>query len=225
MRERLLIQRLLVDKLGTKLYVPPGAVVEWYKKNKDLLAGPEVRTARVITVRFKETGAGDEAVAAARRKINRLRQEALGGGDFAKLAKRHSEDPWAPRGGLLDPIRDGDEASVFAAPLFKRRRDIAQPHRRLIARESPQLRRMYQHRPQPPLRAAIPGNRPVLVNQAAAKHGARTIRRHQFMPLDVELIGQPIQQPACARRFCRSGRFVARKESSVNACEFVRRCA
>ena len=119
MRERLLIQRLLVAKLGTKLYVPPGAVVEWYKKNKDLLAGPEVRTARVITVRFKETGAGDEAVAAARRKINRLRQEALGGGDFAKLAKRHSEDPWAPRGGLLGPIRDGDEASVFAAPLFK----------------------------------------------------------------------------------------------------------
>lgn len=114
MREQLLIERLLARKLGAKLFVAPGAVSAWYKKNKDLLAGPEVRVARVMTVEGEPKGAG-----AAGAKIKRLRERVLGGADFAKLARDSSAGPWAKKGGLLEPMEEGDSGPVFAERVFR----------------------------------------------------------------------------------------------------------
>ena len=110
MREQLLIEELLSRKVGAKLFVAPGTVLEWYEKNKDLLAEPDVRLARVMTI---------EAGAAARKKITELRQSVLKGADFAELARRHSVGPWAARGGLLDPILKDVSGSVFAGRVFQ----------------------------------------------------------------------------------------------------------
>ena len=113
MREQLLIERLLSRKLGAKLFVAPGAVSAWYKKNKDLLAGAEVRVARVMTAEGEPKGAD-----AARAKIKRLRERVLGGAEFAKLARDSSAGPWAKKGGLLEPMQDGDSGPVFAERVF-----------------------------------------------------------------------------------------------------------
>ena len=105
MREQFLIDKLLSRKVGAKLFVPPKAVIEWYEKNKDLLAEPEVRLARVMTI---------EAGPDARAKITELRANALKGADLAELARKHSAGPWAAKGGLFDPIMKGVSVNVFA---------------------------------------------------------------------------------------------------------------
>ena len=114
MRESLVIERLLARKLGAKLFVAPAAVSEWYEKNKDLLATPEVRVARVITVEVKP--GADRA--AARKKIDELRERVVVGADFAELAKAHSDGPWAAKGGLMEPMERGTTGSVFAGLVF-----------------------------------------------------------------------------------------------------------
>lgn len=113
-REQLLIEALLSRKLGAKLFISPKAMVEWYEKNKDLLAGPEVRIARVMTVRAGPTGD-----AAAKTKIAGLRRKVLLGGDFAELARKHSAGPWAGKGGLLDPMSRNNSGNVFAERVFQ----------------------------------------------------------------------------------------------------------
>ena len=110
MREQLLIEAVLSRKVGAKVFVAPKAVFEWYQKNKDLLAEPEVRLARGMTV---------EAGAKAREQITKLRQSVLKGEDFAGLARKRSAGPWAPKGGLLDPMTRGVSGSVFAERVFK----------------------------------------------------------------------------------------------------------
>jgi len=112
MREQLLLEQLLSAKLGAKLFVPPTAVARWYEKNKDLLASPEVRVARLITLRIDREGT------AAKRRIEELRKKAVAGADFGKLAREHSQDPWAARGGLLGPMRKGESGSIFADRIF-----------------------------------------------------------------------------------------------------------
>ncbi len=109
MRDQLLIEAILSRKVGAKLFVAPKAVFAWYEKNKDLLAEPEVRLARVMTV---------EAGANAREEITKLRQSVLKGEDFAQLARERSAGPWAPKGGLLDPMMRGVSGSVFAEGVF-----------------------------------------------------------------------------------------------------------
>ncbi len=113
-REQLMIRKLLSQKLGSKLFVSTAAVAEWYEKNKDLLASPEVRVARVITVLVGST----EDSAAARKKVSTLRKRVLDGADFAALARGHSDDPWAEKGGLLEPMQEGMSGCIFAEHVF-----------------------------------------------------------------------------------------------------------
>ncbi len=112
MREQLLIDGLLMRKLGSALFVAPSAVAEWYEKNKDLLAGPEVRVARVITVR-RAAGGGDPKA-----QFAEISKRLAAGEDFAALAKAHSADPWAEKGGLMPPLRGRDCGSIFAERVF-----------------------------------------------------------------------------------------------------------
>ena len=114
MREQLLMEGFLVRKLGAKLFVAPKAVAEWYENNKDVLASPEVRVARVLTVRVGLDGDAGSA----KEKAEALREKARRGEDFEELAKEHSADPWAANGGLLEPMQRGESGSLFAEPVF-----------------------------------------------------------------------------------------------------------
>jgi parvulin-like peptidyl-prolyl isomerase len=113
-RERLLIRRFLAKRLGPRLTVSPEVVEAWYRENRDLLARREARVARVLTVR----PAGGEGAGPARRRLEALRRRLAEGADFAALARKHSVDAWAERGGLLEPVQRGESGSVFADRIF-----------------------------------------------------------------------------------------------------------
>jgi parvulin-like peptidyl-prolyl isomerase len=118
LREQLLLERWLAEQLAAKLFVPPGEVRRWYDEHRAELAEPEARVARVLTLRISPQR--DEA--AAREQMAKLCEQIRDGVPFADAAKTHSEDPWGPRGGLLDPIKRGDSGSIFAAEVFKLRK-------------------------------------------------------------------------------------------------------
>ncbi len=112
-RDQLHIEALLAQKVGAKLFVPPKSVAEWYTRNKDLLALPETRVARVMTAEV-----GKRPAEEARAEIDALRQKVLDGADFAALAKERSGGPWAEQGGLLEPMLKGQSGVIFADRVF-----------------------------------------------------------------------------------------------------------
>ncbi len=118
--EQALIRAYIARKFHAKLFVPASEVRQWYERHKQTLRTGEVRIARVITIsarKRKRDFVTDER-AVARIKIDAIRKQALAGKDFAALARKHSMDPYAARGGLLPPVRKTG-ASNFAAEVFK----------------------------------------------------------------------------------------------------------
>jgi peptidyl-prolyl cis-trans isomerase SurA len=69
-------------------------------------ASPQVQQTKIrhILIRKKDGVSDDDA----KERLRRLRDRVIGGADFAELAKVHSEDPSAPKGGDLGWIAPGD---------------------------------------------------------------------------------------------------------------------
>ena len=65
-----------------------------------------------------EPTADDAAKAAARKKIEEVRQKLTDGGDFAELAKEYSEGPSGPKGGDLGFFRRGQMVKPFEDAAF-----------------------------------------------------------------------------------------------------------
>jgi hypothetical protein len=125
-RERALARKWLAAQLGTRLLLPPARVRRWYEQHAREFARPERRVARVITLR---PGKSEKALAEAGARLDKLRKEVLDGASFADVAKKHSEDPWAAEGGLLEPLAEKATGSVFAPRLFalKKPGDVSPP--------------------------------------------------------------------------------------------------
>lgn len=88
-----------------------------YEKNKDKLNVPDEVRASHILIKIAND-AKDEDRQKAKEKIAALRQKALGGEDFAKLAKENSEDGSADNGGDLGFFRKGDMVKPFEDTAF-----------------------------------------------------------------------------------------------------------
>ena len=115
-----LIRTYLDRKFGAKLFVSANEVQKWYERHKRTLITGEIRIARVITIgarKPKRDFVTDER-AEARTRIDAIRTKAVAGEDFAGLARKHSMDPYAARGGRLPPVRKTGGAN-FAAEVFK----------------------------------------------------------------------------------------------------------
>ena len=69
--------------------------------------------ARHILIRLKEGVTDDDA----RARLARLRERIIGGADFAELAKVHSDDPSATKGGELGWLSPGDTVPEFERAL------------------------------------------------------------------------------------------------------------
>ena len=69
--------------------------------------------ARHILIRLKEGVTDDDA----RERLARLRERIIGGADFAELAKVHSDDPSATKGGELGWLSPGDTVPEFERAL------------------------------------------------------------------------------------------------------------
>ncbi len=118
--DRALVQAYLARTFQAKLFVSANEIRGWYERNKQTLRIGETRIARVITIgaRKRRSDFVSDERALARTRIDAIKKRALAGDDFAALARKHSMDPYAKRGGLLPPVRKTG-ASNFAAEVFK----------------------------------------------------------------------------------------------------------
>jgi peptidyl-prolyl cis-trans isomerase C len=98
------------------------ALEAYYKENKDFFDGVTVEASHIVK-RLPATATETER-ARARAKLEQIRQQLLSDpkADFAELAKQHSEDPQASKGGYLGfiPRKWFDEAfskAAFALPV------------------------------------------------------------------------------------------------------------
>jgi len=116
--ERALAIQAIIDKeFAPKAAVTDGETWSYYDRNRDSFREPEKMKASHILV--KSDSRWEEAKKAeARKKIEKVRDQARNGQDFATLAKTHSEDPSAAQGGDLGYVRPGQVVKPFEEALF-----------------------------------------------------------------------------------------------------------
>ena len=117
-RRDLLAERVLESEVLPGIEVDVEAAREFYDQHADRFTeGGGVR-ARHILIGISPD-ASDREKAAARERTDSLLREAKGGGDFAELARTHSEDPGsAAKGGDLGVVVRGQTVPDFETALF-----------------------------------------------------------------------------------------------------------
>ncbi|MFQ5482893.1 MAG: peptidylprolyl isomerase [Nitrospinaceae bacterium] len=100
LNKELLIDEVLLKELGGDIKVGDKQVRDYYEKNHKRYFSPEKRRANVILIKV-EADASPEEEKQARDTLRDVRQKALDGKDFAELARMHSQDTLAAKGGDL----------------------------------------------------------------------------------------------------------------------------
>ncbi len=109
---------LSVAQLGAALQPDEAALQALYQEMKDKFGTPEQRHARHILLTLA-ADATPEQVAQVQQQLEALRQQLTQGGDFAVLAKQHSQDPGsASQGGDLGWFGKGAMDAAFEAATF-----------------------------------------------------------------------------------------------------------
>ena len=93
------------------------AVEEYYQSHRDKYEQPEQRRARHILIRSSETDCKD-TIDKKHRQIEDILKKVRAGEDFAKLAKKYSEDGTASRGGDLGYFARGQMIKPFENAVF-----------------------------------------------------------------------------------------------------------
>lgn len=109
--------RLYVTRLAASAQVSDAEVHAFYEENPDKMRRPESVRARHLLVAVAKD-ASDKDRQAARKKIERLLAQAKKGADFAELARKHSQDASAARGGDLGFFPRGALVPPFEAAAF-----------------------------------------------------------------------------------------------------------
>ncbi len=118
LRHQFAIQSLVDSKVVAGIAVADARADEFYKANPELFVRPEQVKARHILVRTGEQ-ADAKAKEEARRQMEEIRKQAVGGGDFAELAKAHSQDPGSKEsGGDLGFFARGQMVKPFEDAAF-----------------------------------------------------------------------------------------------------------
>jgi parvulin-like peptidyl-prolyl isomerase len=104
-KEKIMIRKLIDQKVGAKIIITPLEVKNYYNENKDLFLQPEEVQLRQILIRpRKEQDGEEEGLKRAREILNRIKD----GCDFKGLAKEYSDGPHADEGGLMGYVKKGD---------------------------------------------------------------------------------------------------------------------
>jgi peptidyl-prolyl cis-trans isomerase SurA len=116
---------LINKEIRSKVNVSPEEIQRYHEANPGSVsaagsaakpAAPKASTAkahtRLISI-MVERGSGSAEREAARAKAEKIHAEAVDGGDFAELAREHSQGPGAAEGGDLGDIRPSDMQPEF----------------------------------------------------------------------------------------------------------------
>ncbi|MDH5179977.1 MAG: peptidylprolyl isomerase [Gammaproteobacteria bacterium] len=102
----------------SKVKVEAADIDKFYNDNIEKFKAPEMVSARHILIGVKE-GAADKEKKAARKKLQKIKQQIDKGADFAEMAKQHSTGPSAPHGGNLGLFPRGKMVKAFEDAAFK----------------------------------------------------------------------------------------------------------
>jgi peptidyl-prolyl cis-trans isomerase C len=116
-RTTLLINDLLEQEVGKSVSVKPSDVATYYEQNPSRFVQPEaVRVSHILI--SVPSNAPEAARNAARARAAELAKKARTGGDFAALARTHSNDASRARGGDLGFIVPGQAQPPFEQAAF-----------------------------------------------------------------------------------------------------------
>ncbi len=104
-KEKIMIRKLIDQKVGANIIITPLEVKNYYNDNKDKFLQPEEIQLMQILIKLKEApGVREEALRTMREILKRIKE----GCDFAGLAKEYSDGPYASDGGLMGYVKKGD---------------------------------------------------------------------------------------------------------------------
>ncbi len=109
--------RMYVARLAANADVTDAEVHAFYEENPDKMKRPESVRARHVLVQVGKD-ASEKERQAARKKIERVLAQARKGTDFAELARKHSQDESAARGGDLGFFPRGALVPPFEKAAF-----------------------------------------------------------------------------------------------------------
>ncbi|MFA5085336.1 MAG: peptidylprolyl isomerase [Candidatus Omnitrophota bacterium] len=104
-KEKIMIRKLVDQKVGAKIIITPLEVKDYYNDNKESFMQPEEIKLRTILIKpRKEQGGEAGSLQLMRDLVKRLKE----GCDFEELAKEYSDAPDASEGGLMGYVRKGE---------------------------------------------------------------------------------------------------------------------
>jgi len=118
-RGEIRMSKMMEAEVETKIKVAPTDLDDYYKKNPDQFKQPErVRASHILLQVPADADAAKKT--ATRTKAEGILKQIKAGGDFAELAKKHSEDPGnAPAGGDLGFFTKGQMVGAFERVAFE----------------------------------------------------------------------------------------------------------
>lgn len=104
-REKIMLRKLIDQKVGAKIIITPLEVKSYYNEHPDDFLQPEEIKLRSILIRPKDGQSGDALALQAIRDIAKRLKE---GCDFEGMAKEYSDGPGASEGGIMGYVKRGD---------------------------------------------------------------------------------------------------------------------
>ena len=111
------VKKMVQQDLGKKAKPSQKEISKFYDENKDKFITPENAHVRHILIAFAE-GDDDKVKAEKKAKIENLRQQVVGGADFAEIARKNSDCPSKENGGDLGLIKRGQTVQLFEDAVF-----------------------------------------------------------------------------------------------------------
>jgi parvulin-like peptidyl-prolyl isomerase len=111
------IQKLIESDIVPKVNVSEEAVRKFYDENNDEMRQPDRLRVRHI-LKQVAPDASPEVREAARAALEKIREQASSGADFAALAREHSEDPGSAANGGELTIAPGETVPAFEQAAF-----------------------------------------------------------------------------------------------------------
>ncbi len=128
-KKRLSVRDMIKQEIIDTVKVEDSEIDEFYNANTEKMMMPDEIHARHILIKLAPT-ANEEHEKAAKEMIEKVLKQARDGGDFAELAKKHSEGPSGEKGGDLGYFGRGRMVAEFEQVAFALKDgDISDPVR------------------------------------------------------------------------------------------------